>query len=45
MTANKGKIKHSDKKYIYIMNKKTGKLERKKVKLKWLNPEDSNTPN
>lgn len=39
------KSNNSDKKFIYIMNKKTGKLERKKVKLKWLNPQDSNPPN
>ena len=39
------KSNDSDKKFIYIMNRKTGKLERKKVKLKWLNPEDSNNRN
>lgn len=30
--------------YVYVKNEKTGKVERKEIRSKWLNPEDSKAP-
>jgi len=33
-----------DKQYIYVQNEKTGKVEKKLVKTKWINPSDPDAP-
>jgi len=33
-----------EKQYVYVKNERTGKVERKEIKVKWENPEDPNAP-
>ena len=34
----------SKKQTVYVMNEKTGKLEKREIKSKWINPEDPSAP-
>lgn len=39
--TNKGS---EEKQYVYVKNEKTGKVEKKLIKAKWINPEDPDAP-
>lgn len=36
--------KQKEKQFVYVMNEKTGKVEKKEIKAEWQNPSDDNSP-